>query len=68
MKLLPMSQLVRITCAAARRKNCGGGGFSKFRLAWRRADFFRRRRRGRVPAGNGGGGIRRLRGLQGSYI
>jgi len=22
-----------------RRKNCGGGGFSKFRLAWRRADF-----------------------------
>jgi len=44
MKLLHVSQLVRITCAAARRKNCGGdfcgGGFSKFRLAWRRAEFF----------------------------
>ena len=41
MKLLHVSQLVRITCAAARRKNCGGGGFSKFRLAWRRAEFFK---------------------------
>jgi len=40
MKLLYVSQLVRITCAAARRKNCGGGGFSKFRLAWRRAECF----------------------------
>ena len=30
MKLLRVSQLVRITCAAARRKNCGGGGFSNF--------------------------------------
>jgi len=40
MKLLHVSQLVRITCAAARRKNCGGGGFSKFRLAWRRAKLF----------------------------
>jgi len=41
MKLLHVSQLVRITCAAARRKNCGGGGgFSKFRLTWRRAEFF----------------------------
>ena len=38
MKLLHVSQLVRITCAAARHKNCGG--FSKFRLAWRRAEFF----------------------------
>jgi len=34
MKLLHVSQLVRIACAAARRKKCGGGGFSKFRLAW----------------------------------
>jgi len=40
MKLLHASQVVRITCASARRKNCGGGGFSKFRLAWRRAEFF----------------------------
>ena len=40
MKLLHVSQLLRITCAAARRKNCGGGGFCKFRLAWRRAYFF----------------------------
>jgi len=40
MKLLHVSQLVRITCAAACRKNCCGGGFSKFRLAWRRTDFF----------------------------
>jgi len=40
MKLLHVSQLVKITCAVARRKNCGGGGFSKFRLAWRRAEFF----------------------------
>ena len=40
MKLLHVSQLVRITCAAARHKNCGGGGFTKFRLAWRRAEFF----------------------------
>jgi len=39
-KLLHVSQLVRIICAAARRKNCGGGGFSKFRLAWWRAEFF----------------------------
>jgi len=38
-KLLHVSQLVRITCAAARRKNCDGGGFSKFRLARRRAEF-----------------------------
>ena len=40
MKLLHVSQLVRITCAAVRHKNCGGGGFTKFRLAWRRAEFF----------------------------
>jgi len=40
MKLLHVLQLVRITCAAVRHKNCGGGGFSKFRLAWRRAKFF----------------------------
>jgi len=40
MKLLHVSQLVRITCAAAHRKNCGGGGFSKFRLAWLRAEIF----------------------------
>jgi len=33
MKLLHVSQLVRITCAVARR-------FSKFWLAWRRAKFF----------------------------
>jgi len=33
MKLLHVSQLVRITCAVARR-------FSKFWLAWRRANFF----------------------------
>ena len=38
MKLLHVSQLVKITCAAARRKNCGG--VSKFRLAWQRAKFF----------------------------
>jgi len=38
MKLLHVLQLVRITCAAVRHKNCGG--FSKFRLAWRRAKFF----------------------------
>jgi len=37
MKLLNVSLLVRITCAAARRKNCGGGGFSKLR---RPAEFF----------------------------
>jgi len=40
MKLLHVSQLLRITCAAARRKNCGSCGFSKFWLAWRRANFF----------------------------
>jgi len=40
MKLLHVSQLVRITCASACRKNCGGGGFSKFRLAWRRRQIF----------------------------
>jgi len=55
MKLLHVSQLVRITCAAACRKNCGG--FSKFRLAWRRAEFFlaAAARRG------AGGGIRWLK-------
>jgi len=58
MKLLRVSQLVRITCAAACRKNCCGGGFSKFRLAWRRTDFFLAAAARQVPAG---GGIRRLR-------
>jgi len=38
-KLLHVSQLVRITCATVCRTNCGGG-FSKFRLAWRHAKFF----------------------------
>jgi len=63
MKLLHVSQLVRITCAAARRKNCGGGGFSKLRLAWRRAEFlpaaaarqgagWRRRRRNLAAEGS----------------
>jgi len=46
MKLLHVSQLVRISC-----KNCGGGGFSKFRLAWRPAEFF--------PAARQGAGWRR---------
>jgi len=51
MKLLHVSQLVRITCAAAASVNFGWrGGAPK---------IFRRRQHGRVLAG-GGGGIRRL--------
>jgi len=55
MKLLRVSQLVRINCAAAA---------ASVNFGWRGGapNFFRRRRRGRVPAGCGGG-IRRLRGL-----
>jgi len=34
------NELKSLAPAAARRKNCGGGSFSKFRLAWRRAEFF----------------------------
>ena len=34
------NELKSLAPAAARRKNCGGGGFSKFQLAWRRAKFF----------------------------
>jgi len=62
MKLLHVSQLVRITCAAARHKNCGGEGFSKFRLAWRRADFFP------AAAARQGAGWRRNSAAEGSTM